>query len=99
MSSFLGSVTAPTPELDAFIEAKEYLVKAGVDVGPAYEEFELKVRGRQAMVLDDAPGLCLLCSPNHPTMQALAAKGFSKAQLTAAAEALVVDGVLEVAGK
>ena len=99
MQTFVALVISPCPEPATFIEVMTELKSTQVTIGKSYAEFELKLKARQAMMRDDAAGLCLLCMPNQPCMASLAASGYSTEELTESAEAILVDSVLEVAGK
>jgi len=76
--AFQGLLISTTAEPETYFELKELLMKAGFTIGRAYEEYELVLRGRQAMMRNDIAGLLLLCKGGSPHMTKLRIDGFAK---------------------
>ena len=69
--AFQSAVLDSSPEPETFMKLKNDLIQRGVTIGPTYCQFELVLRGRQAMMRNDAASLCVLCLVKSPSMQVL----------------------------
>lgn len=99
-TQFENMVVAPAQDPELFFELKQVLVAAGFVVGQPYDEYEIVLRGRQYTMCGDAQALVVLCTTSNPHMQRMESKyGLQRSELTAVAEGVVLDAVLEMAGK
>ena len=101
MIQFQNIVASPCPEPAPFLACKEELLQLKVPVSKSYHEFAMRIHARQAMMRNDTAGLCTLCLYTQPGMLALAdtPDPYSQSDMIEAAEAIIVDSVLEAAQK
>ena len=75
------------------------MAKAGFEVGPSYDEFELTLQARQAMMRNATDKVCELCFLDSQDMVRLSKRGSSKERLSKLASGLVVDSLLDCTGR
>ena len=78
-----------------FFEQKQEVAKAGFEVGPSYDEYELTLKARQAMMRNATDKVCDLCCLDSQDMDRARKSGSSIERLSKLASGLVVDALLD----
>ena len=82
-----------------FFEQKQEVAKAGFEVGPSYDEYELTLQARQAMMRNATDNVCDLCCLDSQDMDRARKSGSSIERLSKLASGLVVDALLDCTGR
>ena len=71
------------------------MAKAGFEVGPSYDEYELTLKAQQAMMRNATDKVCELCCLDSQDMDRARKSGSSIERLSKLASGLVVDALLD----
>ena len=99
LTEFQKTVSSTSPEPDAFISRKNALEEQHFAFSPSYDEFELVLRGRQAMMRGDTAGLCGCCLQTGQVLKRFVEAKVPLERLRELGGGILVDATLEPACK
>ena len=99
LTEFQKTVSSTSPEPDAFISRKNALEEQRFAFSPSYDEFELVLRGRQAMMRGDTAGLCGCCLHTGQVLKRFVEAKVPLERLRELGGGILVDATLEPACK